>query len=198
MYKMNTDFDEIRDILKQLAISQKETDAKFKETDARLDARFKETEVQLAKTIKKIDAIAVQMGDLGHSNGEYAESFFYDTLADKKTLGGIKYDVISKNYKRRRNRTEDEYDIFLENGSVIGIIEVKYKVQEAHIEKLISKKKENFRILFPEYQDYKLYMGIAGLSFEPNTEKLAIDNGLLVLKQKGDVLQVNSSQMKAF
>jgi hypothetical protein len=184
---MNSDFDEIRDILKQLAVSQKET-----------DARFEKTEIQLAKTIKKLDAIGVQMGDLGHSNGEYAESFFYDTLADKKTLGGIKYDVISKNYKRRRQRTEDEYDIFLENGSVIGIIEVKYKVQEAHIEKLITKKKENFRILFPEFNNYKLYMGIAGLSFEPNVEQMAIDNGLVVLKQKGEILHVNSSHMMAF
>jgi len=194
-------FQEIREILKELAISQSRTDAQMAKTDARiakLEAAQAKTDAQLAKTIKRLDAIGVQLGDLGHSNGEYAESFFYDALADKKTLGGIKYDVISKNYKRRRNRTEDEYDIFLENGSVIGIIEVKYKVQEAHIEKLLTKKRENFRILFPEFNNYSLYMGIAGLSFEPETEQMAADNGLVVLKQKGDVLQVNSSQMRAF
>ena len=41
-------------------------------------------------------------------------------------------------------------------------------------------------------------MGIAGFSFEPDTENYAADNGLVVLKQKGDHLEVNSSQMKAF
>jgi hypothetical protein len=177
---MDNSFDEIREILKTLAISQKETDA------------------QLAKTIKKLDAIGVQMGDLGHSNGEHAESLFYDNLADKKTLGGIQYDVISKNANRRRNRTEDEYDILLENGSVVGIIEVKYKVQKVHIEKLLTKKQANFRILYPEFANYKLYMGIAGFSFEPESEAYAMDNGLVVLKQKGDVVQVNSSNMRAF
>ena len=158
---MNTSFEEIRDILKELALAQKaseiqsaKTAAQLAKTDAQLaktDAQLAKTDAQLAKTILKLDQIGVQLGDLGHSNGDYAESFFYDSLSDKKTLGGIKYDVISKNYKRRRQRTEDEYDIFLENGSAVGIIEVKYKVQKAHIEKMLAKKKDNFRILFPEF-----------------------------------------------
>jgi hypothetical protein len=195
---MENSFDEIWDILKETAKIQK--DSKI-ESDARLKAleiQFAKTEAQLAKTSKGIDELRKQMGDLGHSNGEHAESLFYDNLADKKTLGGIKYDVISKNANRRRNRTEDEYDILLENGSVVGIIEVKYKVQKAHIEKLLTKKQDNFRILYPEFANYKLYMGIAGFSFEPESEAYAMDNGLVVLKQKGDVVQVNSSNMRAF
>jgi hypothetical protein len=198
---MNSDFDEIREMLKQLVISQNRTDAqisKLEMAQEKTDAQLAKTDAQLAKTIKKLDAIGVQMGELGHSNGEYAETIFYDSLADKKTLGGIKYEVISKNANRRRHRTEDEYDILLQNGSAVGIIEVKYKVQKGHIEKLLSKKQENFRILFPEFNNFKLYMGIAGFSFEPETESFATDNGLVVLKQKGDIVQVNSSQMRAF
>ena len=205
---MNTSFEEIRDILKELALAQKaseiqsaKTAAQLAKTDAQLaktDAQLAKTDAQLAKTILKLDQIGVQLGDLGHSNGDYAESFFYDSLSDKKTLGGIKYDVISKNYKRRRQRTEDEYDIFLENGSAVGIIEVKHKVQKAHIEKMLAKKKDNFRILFPEFNGYSLYMGIAGLSFENDMEEYASENGLMVLKQKGDVLEINSNKMRAF
>jgi hypothetical protein len=199
---------EIRELLKEFAIdqkalqeSQKKTDAQLAKTDAQLaktDAQLAKTDAQLAKTIKKLDAIGVQLGDLGHSNGEHAEAFFYDSLANKKTMGGVKFEVINKNYKRRRNRTEDEYDIFLENGTSIGVIEVKYKVQKAHIEKLINHKKINFRILFPEFKNYALYIGIAGLSFESDVENYAISNGLAVLKQKGDILEVDSSQMRAF
>jgi hypothetical protein len=135
---------------------------------------------------------------LGHSNGEHAESFFYDSLSKKMTLAGVKYDAISKNLKRRRNRTEDEYDIFLENGSAVGLIEVKYKVQKAHIDILLSVKKENFKIIFPEYNKYALYMGVAGFSFEPNVEKYASEHGIIVLKQKGKHLEVESSQVKTF
>jgi hypothetical protein len=63
---------------------------------------------------------------------------------------------------------------------------------------MVDKKATNFRTLFPDYTDYKLYMGIAGLSFEPDSENFAAENGLVVLKQKGDIMQVNSSQMRAF
>ena len=90
------------------------------------------------------------------------------------------------------------YDIFLENGTSVGIVEVKYKVQKAHIDKILAQKQKNFRIFFPEMKDYKLYMGIAGFSFESESEEYAMDNGLVVLKQKGKVVQVNASQMKAF
>ena len=45
---------------------------------------------------------------------------------------------------------------------------------------------------------YSLYMGIAGLSFENDMEEYASENGLMVLKQKGDVLEINSNKMRAF
>lgn len=192
---------EIQVILKELALSQKETDAKFRETDAKFketDAKFKETAEESIRTEAKFKELNRQLSDIGLSNGEAAESFFYNSLEDKKMLGNVKFDEIAKNIKQKRHRTEDEYDIFLENGNSVGIIEVKYKVTKDHINKLVEKKASNFRILFPDYTDYKLYMGIAGLSFEPNVEKLATENGLVVLKQKGDLLQVNSSKMKAF
>lgn len=194
-------FQEIKDILKELAISQNRTDsqiAKLEAAQLKTDAQLAKTDAQLAKTIRKLDAIGVQLGDLGHSNGEAAESFFYNSLEEKKMLGKVKFDEVAKNIKQKKHRTEDEYDVFMENGNAVGIVEVKYKVTKEHINKLLEKKPTNFRILFPDYSQYKLYMGIAGFSFEPETEKMALDNGLVVLKQKGDVLQVESSTMKAF
>ncbi len=179
--------EEIKLILKELAISQKDTENKFKDTDA----KFKDTDA-------KFKELHRQFSDIGLSNGEAAESFFYNSLEDNKILGNVTFDEISKNIKQKRHRTEDEYDIFLENGSSVGIIEVKYKVTKGHIQKLIDQKAANFRILFPDYVDYKLYMGIAGLSFEPNVENFASENGFVVLKQKGNIVQVNSSKMKAF
>ena len=193
--------EEIKQILKELSISQKETDADIKELTAsqkETDAQFKEMRISQEKNDKKFDKLHIELASIGHSNGDAAESFFYNSLEEDKVLGDVKFDFISKNVKQKKHRKEDEYDIFLENGNAVGVIEVKYKVQQSHIDKLIEKKAENFRILFPDYADYKLYVGIAGLSFEPETEEYALDNGLVVLKQKGDVMQVNSSQMRAF
>ena len=157
-----------------------------------------EMHISQEKNDKKFDKLHIELASIGHSNGDAAESFFYNSLEEDKVLGDVKFDFISKNVKQKKHRKEDEYDIFLENGNAVGVIEVKYKVQQSHIDKLIEKKAENFRILFPDYADYKLYVGIAGLSFEPETEEYALDNGLVVLKQKGEVMQINSSQMRAF
>jgi hypothetical protein len=164
----------------------------------RIEKILENLAIQSEKTEFKLKEVGRQLGDIGHSMGDSAEEFFYNSLEENKMLGLVKFDEISKNIKQKKHRNEDEYDIFLENGNAVGIIEVKQKVKKDHVEKLISKKAENFRILFPDYTDYKLYVGIAGLSFEPNAEKLATENGLVVLKQKGDIMRVNSDKMIAF
>jgi hypothetical protein len=203
---------ELKDLFANLAIQSAKTDAQMAKTDQELKdliAQSAKTDAQMAKTGKELKDLATethrklaevgrQLGDIGHSNGDAAENYFFNSLEDNIKLGKIKFDTISRNVKQRKHRLEDEYDIFLENGNAVGIIEVKYKVRKDHIEGLLEKKAENFRILFPDYHDYKLYIGIAGLSIDAENEQYAIENGLVVLKQKGDIMQINSQNMKAF
>ena len=186
--------EEIKQILKENAIQQAKNDKLF----AELRISQAETDLQVKETSRKLKEVGRQLGDIGHSSGDAAEDFFYNALEDNKMLGTIKFDEISKNIKPKKHRLEDEYDIFLENGNAVGIIEVKHKVRKDHITKLIDKKAENFRVLFPDYKEYKLFVGIAGLAFDHQTEEYAAENGIVVLKQKGEVMQINSSQMKAF
>jgi hypothetical protein len=209
---MNTFFKGMEELRKSQAETDakfKETEARFKETDAKLeklfaetDAKFKETDARLEKLFAKTDAklkeVGRQLGDIGHSSGDAAEEFFYNALEENKFLGTVKFDEISKNIKAKKHRLEDEYDIFMENGNSVAIVEVKHKVRKEHITKLISNKAENFRVLFPDYTKYKLFVGIAGLAFDHKTEEYAAENGIVVLKQKGEVMQIDSSQMKSF
>ena len=41
------------------------------------------------------------------------------------------------------------------------LIEVKYKAHKNDVEKLITKKYENFKILYPEYKYYNHHLGLA-------------------------------------
>ena len=209
---MDTTIEEIKQILKEntlamaeLRKAQAETTAQIKATDAELsklfketDVMFKETDAKFKETDAKLKEIGRQLGDIGHSNGDVAEEFFYNSLNEHKYLGAIRFDEVSKNIKTKKHRLEDEYDVFMENGNAVAIVEVKHKVKQGHIEKLIEKKAKNFRILFPDYANYKLYVGIAGMAFEPHTEDFATQNGIAILKQKGDVMQVNTTNMRAF
>jgi hypothetical protein len=174
------------------------TDQELKDLVASLAIQSAKTDAQMEKTEKYLKEIGRQLGDIGHSNGDAAENYFFNSLEDNIRLGNVKFDTMTKNIKLKKHRLEDEYDLFLENGDAVGVIEVKYKVKKSHVESLLEKKAKNFRILFPDYKDYKLYIGIAGLSIDTETEQYAIENGLVVLKQKGDVMQINSQNMMAF
>ena len=185
---------ELKDLVASLAINGAKTDEKI----AANSTQLAKTDELLKATIKRLDSIGKQLGDIGHSSGDIAEELFYNSLEEKKQLGNIKFDEIFKNIHSKRQSTEDEFDILLENGNAVGIVEVKYKVKKDHIDNMFSRKAPNLRILFPEFENYKLYMGIAGLSFEAGCENYAIEQGLVVLKQKGDAVQINSENMQAF
>ena len=187
--------EEIKQILKELSISQKETDAKFKETDA----KFKETDAQMARTDAKLNKASELLGNIGRNNGAVAEEYFYYSMEEKMEMGGIRYDVIKQNiHAMNRQQLEDEFDIVLYNGNSIGLIEVKHKVHPSDINKLITKKATNFRLLFTDYKGYKIYLGIAGFSIPEEVAEIAQDNGVAVLRQKGDLLVMNDSNLKVY
>jgi len=79
----------------------------------------------------------------------------------------------------------------------VAIIEVKYK---AHINDIptMLKKAETFRILYPEYKDFKIYLGLASMSFYTELEQECIEQGIAVIKQVGDKVVINDTKLKAF
>ncbi len=64
--------------------------------------------------------------------------------------------------------------------------------------KLIDNKANNFRTLFPDFKDYKIYLGLASFSFYPELENFAKQNGVAILKQKGDVVEIEADNLKAY
>jgi hypothetical protein len=179
---------ELKDLVASLAVAQAETDKRFKETDS----KFKETE-KLVKELTK------NIGGVSNSNGAYAEEFFYNALKHNKTMGGVKFDAINKNVSFSKKGINGEFDIVMINGNAIGLIETKYKVKKADLDDLIMKKPTSFRLLFPEFKDYKFYLGIGGMSFEnKKIEDQAHQAGIAILKQKGDVLLMDDANLKVY
>ena len=92
---------------------------------------------------------------------------------------------------------EDEYDIVLYNHASVAIIEVKYKARVEDLPQVL-KKAETFRILFPQYKDFKIYLGLASMSFELKLEEECIKQGIAVIKQIGDKVVINDTNLKVF
>ena len=184
----NISFEEIKEILRENALGMAELRQSQKETDA----KFKKTETLISD-------IGKQMGGISNNNGYFAEQFFVQSLKDKKSIGGINFDEVEINLKHKRKGVTDEFDIVLYNGDSVGIVEVKYVADKGDLTTLIERKAPNFRILYPEYADYKLYLGLAGLSFlNEDVKKQGIAAGVAILEAKGDHAEITADNMKAF
>ena len=174
-------------ILQETAKSQKETDRRMQETDRRLQ----ETD-RIMKELQKT------VGGITNSQGAFAEEYFFNSFEKGKTnFFGEKFDEISKQLKNRWQGIEDEFDIVLYNHSSVAIIEVKYKAHTKDIPTVL-KKAETFRILFPNCKDFKIYLGLASMSFYPALEEECIKQGIAVIKQIGDTVVINDKHLKVF
>jgi cbb3-type cytochrome oxidase cytochrome c subunit len=162
----------------ELRQSQAETDKQMKETDKRM----KETQ----ETLKKVSKL---VGNISNNQGDIAEEFFYNSLSSTSKLAGINYDFVDKNTTRKRNGIEDEYDILMVNGKDIAIIETKYKAHSNDIEKLINKKYENFKKLYPEYKDYNHHLGLASFNINDEVKEIASKNNVILIQRKGDLIE---------
>jgi len=83
------------------------------------------------------------------------------------------------------------------NDSYVAIVESKFKAHQKDIPKVL-KKAETFRILCPDYKDYKIYLGLASLTFYPELEQECIEHGIAIIKQVGDTVVINDAHLKVF
>lgn len=181
--------DELKQLVASLAVSQKETDNQLKETNNQL----KETDNQLKETDRKLEKIARMIGGVSKNQGDIAEDFFYNSLIKDNHLGSLAFDDITKNMEKHRGKIQEEYDIFLTNGESIAIIEVKYKAHLEDINKL-TRKFNNFKKLFPIYQDYKLYGAMASFYFNQDTKDELLNQGYFVIERRGDLVRTENSK----
>jgi hypothetical protein len=168
--------------------SQKETDRQIQATDRQLqatDRQLQATELQLQKTARKLDSIGEMVGGISNNQGDVAEEFFIRGFQQTMTLDNLHFDRLLKYYSIGHKRLTDEFDIVLVNGKIVVVIEVKYKVHQNDIKKMIEKKLPNFRTLASTYNNHKLYGAIAGFSIPDDVIKEADQAGLFVLGRSG-------------
>ena len=150
---------------------------------------------------EQIKEISKQIGGITKSNGKVAEATIYNSLERDMTFAGIEFDAIEKNKKlhSKKLNLKGEYDVVMYNGDTLAIIEIKYNVEKGDVNEFIDKKKvEKFRLLFPEYKDYKIMLGIGGMNFENEAEKEAERYGIGVIKVVGDKVEYYTDGIKIY
>ena len=182
--------------ISELRESQKKTDAQIVE----LRESQKKTDEQLAKTDAMLNNLGVKMdkmneryGGLSNNVGRATEQLFFNILTDNPVLKETRFDPPERNWHNVVGNCEDEYDLVMKNDDLfsIFILEVKFKATEADVEKLLTTKKQNFNILFPEYKNYDQHWGLAATIIDEDLRKMAMARGLTVLEYKGELIQHN-------
>ena len=144
-----------------------------------------------AQTDRQIKALSQNIDGVNKSIGLDAEEFFYSSLKKNLTIGNIKFDYIYQNDTRSFKGKTQEIDILLENGSSVGVVEVKNRVSQKSIDQL-DKIMDNFDYFHPLYKDYKVIGAIAGKIFPKHLQEQTLKKGYSVIMQQGDhIEQIN-------
>ena len=168
--------DELKALVAGLAVAQDRTDEQMQRNaiaQKATDEQMKRTDEQMKRTDEKLERIGAMLGNIGENQGAVAEEFFYNSLKDTQTLAGVHYDFIDKNVSRTGNGVSDEFDMILVNGEDVALVEVKYKAHEKDLDKLLTKKINNFKKLFPAYKDSPSF-GVGDFSFVQRTERASL------------------------
>ena len=157
-----------------------------------------EAEKRSAKIDKQLDNLNKLVGNHLNNIGDVAEEYFFNSFEEGKTnFFGQKFEEIDKKVKGIKKGYKDEYDILLINGESIGIIEVKF---HAHVNDLqgVLRQAETFRVNFPYYENHKVYLGLATMSFYPDLEAKCKELGIAIIKQVGETIVIYDDPLKEY
>ena len=109
----------------------RQTDLKFQETDR----KFQETAEQMKETDRRIKETNKQIAALGSRIGEIAESMVKGNIVEKFQAFGyvVTRYCRSLSFKCKKSGISGEVDLFLENGAVAILIEVKTTLETADV-----------------------------------------------------------------
>jgi DNA-binding transcriptional MerR regulator len=168
---------------KEIAKQSKETDRQFKETDKKLKEMYEKTNQQI--------------GGISRSNGEFCEEYFINSFKTNPTFMGEKFERVIDYLKPEPAVINDEYDLVLRNGKTVVLIEMKYKAGTDDVGKMFSKL-HSYRANYPMFKDYRIYLCLASFRFPAKVRERAEKEGIVLIQQRGDRIEVISENVKTW
>jgi hypothetical protein len=161
----------------------------------------KESQNDFMKRMDRLDYLfgqtREQIGGISKSNGEFCEEYFINCFKENPTLFGEKYDRVLEYYKPEPVVINDEYDLILRNGSTVALIEMKYKASTHDVGKMFSKLM-TYRTNFPMYKNHKTYLCLASFRFPKAVRIKAKEDGIVLIEQRGEKIEVISENLKTW
>lgn len=100
--------------------------------------------------------------------------------------------------RAQRKGFEYEYDVCLQNGAYIGLIEIKYRLHPENVRQFALTALPRFKEIFPQFADKKIVGAVAAASIPAELVEEAIQHGLAVIAQEGESLKFLSDKLKEY
>ncbi len=180
--------DELKQLVASLAIAQKKTDKQFKETDKQI----KKTDKQIKETSKQLKELGQQIGGLGKKFGSFTEGLALPSMT-KILRERFKMEVISPSVRVSKNGIDAEIDVLAYANSAINevyVVEVKSHLREEAITQL-NNLMANFKTLFPEHKDKKLYGIIAAVDMSEILKQRVLSAGFYMARIQDETFSLD-------
>ena len=186
-----SEIDEIKKIVKSLAISQVKTDEQLKE----LKVFQAKTDKQIQILSKKVDATITELKGLTKNQGTLLEQIFYYSFVKNKNgkylIGSIEYDRAYINQEAKGHGLKQEFDFIFENGQYVAIVEVKSRAKKGVISQLQTAI-QNYKVLYPHNKEKTIKGYIASFQFDKNVISLASEKGFQAITLKGEFIDLEN------
>jgi len=168
----------------------RETDRQMKETDRKLKENAeqqKENARQMKETDRKISA-------LGSRIGEIVENMVSGNIVDKFQALGYEVTECSRNkrFEYKKLGIRGEIDLFLDDGDIAILIEVKTSLETADVRNHIERLEKYRRYTDAKGSgDRRRFVGaVAGAVVSDEAASFALQSGLYVIVQSGSAVEI--------
>ena len=199
--------EEIWNILREVAESQKETDRRFQETRQLLqeqgretdrcmqetDRRMQETRQLLQRQARAADRRIDKLEDLFNGQwGKLMESLVEGDLVNLLNQRDIAVDHTLSNPRKNYGERRWEFDVLAVNGGEVVVVEVKTTLKVADVDYFVERL-HDFPELMPEYADRRVYGAVAYLKSHESVTVHAGRQGLFVIRATGSSASITNA-----
>lgn len=188
----------LEDIYAIFQRSQEEADRRFAEADRRAaesKAAFEQRMIEADKRLAKAEAIAAQankaVNSLTSRWGQFVENLVAPGAIRMFRAKGIDVKEIHTRMKVKRGDINMEIDIFAVDDTEAVAIEVKSRLTQEAVKHFIQNL-QKFKLAFPVYRDYQIYGAVAGIEIDEGADRYAYKQGLFVIRQSGDAVEIDN------
>ena len=181
----------------QIRESERKLDRMFQESAEQVKAtalQMKETDRKIQETAEQLKKTQQEVGKLGSRVGDMVEDMVSggNIIAQFRALG---HSVIAhsrrKTFGERGTDASGQIDLFLEDGDVAILVEVKTTLKNDDVLDHVERMEKYRTWIDTTGSDKKRYIGaVASPSVEDNVLKFAQRMGFYVIVQSGDIFEI--------